>query len=115
MTVRARKSADRKYVVCGSCGRSLCRRKRSGLPGATGHRLAWGDGWHVVEGHIEMSDAALNRLLLGDSPGRRLWLNEARLDLTRAVQRYAPAVCPWCGDMNEIDPKPLDVDGVASY
>lgn len=79
------------------------------------HVLAWGDGWHVVGDHIEMRPSALERLEAGHKPGRKDWMNEARTELTRAVRRYAPALCPKCGTLNEIDPKPLDVNGIAAY
>jgi hypothetical protein len=129
MTVYARKSATRKHIICGACGNPLCRRVRMvgwggpatevdgrRVPGRiVEHALVWGDGWHVVDDHIELPDAALDRLLLGNKPSRRDWTNAARLDLTRALRNYVPATCPYCGVSNQIDPKKLDVDRVAPY
>lgn len=116
MTVAARKSESRKYVVCGACAKSLCRIDRVEWPdGRIEHRLSWGDGWIVAGDHIEMRDSAIDRLQAGHKPGRKDWANAARLDLSRALQAFIPAVCPRCGALNEIKPRPLKIDGIASY
>jgi hypothetical protein len=113
VTTRARLSANRKYVVCGSCRRSLCRRDRRDRGGAIVHVLAWEDGWRVVGDHVEMMPSAKARLAEGHRPIRHDWQNEERLVLSRALRSYAPAVCPDCGEENVLDRQRLDVDGIA--
>lgn len=124
--IAARKSKDRKHIVCGACGRNLCRRDLRSRGDKTAAFLVWGDGWRVVVDevrlnplppvvHIEMSERAHDRLLAGHKPGRKDWANEARFELSDALRRHVPATCPWCGTLNEIKPRTLDVDGVAAY
>jgi hypothetical protein len=115
VTVNARKSADRKFVVCGTCGRSLCRRDRVVRLGQPVHVLVWDDGWRVVDEHIEMTSSARGRLAEGNKPSRRDWTNEARIELSRSVGRHVPALCPSCGTMNLINLQKLDVDGIAPH
>lgn len=107
----ARRSRDRKYVVCGGCGRSLCRRDRRTL-GEVGHYLAWDDGWRRVEDHLEFMPSAGARLAKGFKPQRHDWADADRLALSRFRRGYPPARCRHCGTLNEIDPQRLDVQGV---
>lgn len=132
MTVNARVSDNQKYVICGACGESLCRRDRRLMWGGpptlddSGRRqpgrevqyvLAWEDGWRVVDGRMEMAASARDRLRDGNKPVRRDWLDAERLELTEARRRMLPAVCPnpECGAVNELKPKRLRVNGIAAY
>ena len=112
----ARRSKDRKYVECGACRAPLCRRDRLIRAGETeaGHYLVWDDGMMLDEaGHVVMQDGAQDRLSEGWKPARHDWMDGGRLELSRALARFAPAVCRQCGEVNTIDPRRLDVQGVA--
>jgi hypothetical protein len=115
--IPARRSVDRKYVVCGACRRSLCRRDRLVRAGAkeAGHYLAWEDGWRVVGEHIEMVPSARERLAEGWKPSRHDWSDGERIALSRLLLTFPPALCPGCGTLNSIDPVRLDVQGIAPH
>lgn len=118
MTVDAVLSTNRKYAVCGACGRSLCRRDRVDGNDITGHahvhhELVWDADWHMIEDHIERSEAALDRLHRGNAPVRRGTLRGwAGPKQSLNFPNFPPALCPWavCGTLNRIDPKRLDVE-----
>ena len=123
----AKQSTNGKFVVCGQCGTSLCRRDRMGAPTRDpGYYLVWGDGWRVVVDeiraaplpplvHVERQAGAVDRLAAGHPPTRHDWTNAERFELSRALRAYAPATCDTCGEANEIDPKRLRVKGIAPY
>jgi len=123
----ARLSKDRKYVVCRACGQSLCRRDERQLPGGPaqiveGRRvpgyervwlLVWDDGWHRVGDHIEQSARVKERLADGWRPVRHDWADAERLQLSRFLKTYPPALCE-CGALNEVSSKRLKVNGIGS-
>lgn len=129
MTVDARLSLNGKYVVCGGCGRSLCRRERivPGPPVFEGqpappryiHALAWDTDWQLVDGCFERSPGALDRLATGNTPTRRPRGSPMRPEMPRHkglgtdLWRGTPVRCPWaiCGALNRFDRKRLDVAG----
>jgi hypothetical protein len=124
----ARFSGDRRYVVCGACRLPLCRRDERMLPGGLaqivdGRRvpgkvrtwvLAWEDGWHRVEDHIERHPRVQERLADDRKPVRHDWMDEERFALSEFLRTFPPARCE-CGMLNRIDPKRLAVTRVAAY
>lgn len=130
-------SANRKYAVCGACGRSLCRRDKRGGDGhgrtfdspgeAFGpdapfratlgpvrryhHVLLWDEDWRLnaEAGYLERT--GLDRLARGNAPVRRGIEGESRRRWIAYPEHY-PARCPWaaCDALNRIDRKRLDVD-----
>lgn len=122
----ARLSANRKYAVCGNCRRSLCRRDWRDVPGGPAVMkdgrllpgkvrvwgLAWDDGWHPVEDHIERQPQAADRLAAGRKPIRHDWTNAERLAFSKFLATFPPAKCDECGEVNAIDPKRLAVSRV---
>jgi hypothetical protein len=129
MTVYARLSANRKYVVCGECRGSLCRRDERSVPGGLAQevdgrrvpgtqrvwRLAWEDGWHIVDDHIELWPHVRERLGDDRKPIRHDWTDAERFALSRALRQYIAARCPACRQVNVIDPKRLRVNGIAAH
>lgn len=114
--MRAKQSDNGKFVICGRCEGSLCRRDQMGPPTrAAGFYLVWGDGWRQVEDHIERQVGSVDRLAAGHPPTRHGWTNEERISLTRLLLTYPDAKCDACGELNEIDPKRLRVKGIAPY
>jgi hypothetical protein len=114
--VAAKQSADGKYVVCGFCGTSLCRRDwRAGVRDP-GYYLTWEDVWRLdpAAGYIERVVREDERLEAGRKPQRRDWANRERIELSVALARYEPAMCD-CGTLNEIKPRRLRVKGVAPF
>ncbi len=128
-------STNRKFAICGRCGRSLARRDRIIVPdGSVVHDLVWDSDWHEVPGfgdigprhdfrlegrsganfadrstfwpgHIERTASALDRLDRGDAPTRRGGQGGQRFD------RPDVAHCPWedCRAMNNINRKKLQL------
>lgn len=115
--IRARRSANGKFVVCGACGRSLCRRDAT----PDGFALVWDDDWreepldpahpidalpaaeyHRVRSIVTRNASALGRMAAGHAPIRSMPPypigNPANL----------PALCQ-CGTLNRIDPKRFDL------
>jgi hypothetical protein len=114
--IPAKRSKDRKYIVCGACRATLCRRDRMIRAGRTeaGHYLVWDDGIVLNEaGYVEMPDGAQDRLSGGWKPTRHDWMDRGRIELSRALASFAPARCRQCREVNSIDPRRLDVQGVA--
>jgi hypothetical protein len=110
----ARRSKDRKHVLCGECRAPLCRRDRLVRFGKAGHYLVWDDGLFLAEGgYVEMTESAQMRIAEGHKPGRHDWTDAERLRLSRALRTMVPAKCRLCGAINELDRKNLDVQGVA--
>jgi hypothetical protein len=126
--IYARLSRNRKYVLCGACRRSLCRRDERSLPGGPAILvdgrltpgkertwvLAWEDGWSRVDDHIERQPRVQERLAEGWKPVRHDWTNERRLELSAFLRGFPPAMCQ-CGTANIIDPKRLAISRVAAY
>lgn len=117
MTIDAVLSANRKYAICGSCGRSLCRRNRLAFDGFLRrpderryyHDLLWDVDWHLVRDHLERSSSGLERLALGRPPVRRGFSPKDPPESGRGFPERPPALCPWCGTLNQINPKRLDI------
>ena len=119
LTVDAHLSANRKYAICGNCGRSLCRRDQ--VDGLTiegdsrlHHELTWDADWYVVDDHIERSASALHRLSQGDAPVRSPTIRHPDWrgpKQSLSFPGYPPALCPWavCDALNLIDPRRLNV------
>ena len=124
----ARLSKDRKYVVCGACRASLCRRDERELAGGPATLvdgrltpgkertwvLAWEDGWYQVDDHIERQPRMQERLSEGWKPVRHDWTNEQRFELSEFLRSFPPALCE-CGTTNVIDRKRLAVSRIAAY
>ena len=105
-----------KYVICGSCGKSLCRRdRREAFVLGVGTRayfdLIWDADWHHVPAtadvpaHIERGNSALDRLARGSAPNRRGYEPRERIPSSKGFPARPPALCPYgvCDALNRID------------
>jgi hypothetical protein len=119
-TVEAVLSSNRKYALCGACGRPLCRRDRRDVDPAWNkrdyvHVLVWGPEWRLhpageQPAYLTRDASSRTRYDLGNAPVRG----------TPGPQG-APGYVSWtpaplalceCGALNRADPKVLHVQAM---
>ena len=135
--IRARRSADGHFLVCGNCGEKLARRDAETIDGTVHYDLSWDSDWHRVPGSGDIGPRRDDPLSTKTQPGvmadyaRRDTFAPAHIERTHAAldrldhgnaptrrgtgrQLFAdhpPALCPWgdCRTLNRIDPKKLQL------